>query len=206
MDGNEIATMLCHGCGKQIKFPESKIGKAAKCPGCATVLTLRNDAELSDSKPLANAIAPAVQQRTSASKPPEKQSGSGKVFMIVGGSFFGLFLLCCGCGGLVALFDDSEPSSDVALDNVVPGKESSESSSFEVVSSPSLTKETFDLCQTGMSYDQVVAIVGPPESTLSETDIGGIRTIMYQWKGGFVANANMTFQDGKLVSKAQFGL
>lgn len=29
---------------------------------------------------------------------------------------------------------------------------------------------------------------------------------MYQWGGGFGANMNAIFQNGKLVQKAQFGL
>jgi hypothetical protein len=57
-----------------------------------------------------------------------------------------------------------------------------------------------------MSYDEVIEIVGKPDSLMSENEIAGYHTAMYMWKGGFVANANMTFQNGKLVSKAQFGL
>lgn len=69
-----------------------------------------------------------------------------------------------------------------------------------------LTRETFDRCRTGMTYDEVVAIVGPPDSLMAENEIGNLRTVVYMWKGGIMANANMTFQNGKLVSKAQFGL
>lgn len=74
------------------------------------------------------------------------------------------------------------------------------------VNAPGMRKETYSQCQTGMTYSEVIAIVGPPDEELSQSSIGGIETAMYQWRGGIVANANMTFQDGVLVTKAQFGL
>jgi hypothetical protein len=71
---------------------------------------------------------------------------------------------------------------------------------------PQMTMANFNRCRPGMTYDQVVSIVGPPNEVLSENQIANIHTVMYSWKAGIVANANMTFQNGKLVSKAQFGL
>lgn len=76
----------------------------------------------------------------------------------------------------------------------------------EIPAGPSLTAASFAQCRPGMTFDEVVAIVGEPDQLMSENELSGFHTAMYMWKGGFVANANMTFQDGKLVSKAQFGL
>lgn len=83
--------------------------------------------------------------------------------------------------------------------------------------SPAATPETtapesgvtlagFQKIKTGMTYKQVVEVLGKEGELLSESDIAGIKTEMYQWKAGFPANMNATFQRGKLVSKAQFGL
>jgi hypothetical protein len=58
----------------------------------------------------------------------------------------------------------------------------------------------------GMTYEEVVAIVGPPSELVSSSQIGDIQIKMYQWNAGIVANANAMFQDGKMISKAQFGL
>lgn len=71
-----------------------------------------------------------------------------------------------------------------------------------------ITKAEFEQVQTGMSYEDVVAIVGTEGEVSSESEIGGITTKMYTWKGesGIGANANMTFQNNELKSKAQFGL
>ncbi|MBA4121333.1 MAG: hypothetical protein H0X72_02570 [Acidobacteria bacterium] len=58
-----------------------------------------------------------------------------------------------------------------------------------------------------MKYSEAVKILGSRGEVLSESGIGGTKTIMYQWNGeGFGANMNAMFQNGKLVSKAQFGL
>ncbi len=61
--------------------------------------------------------------------------------------------------------------------------------------------------KTGMTYPQVVEILGKEGTELSSNEIGGYRTVMYQWEGeGFAANMNAMFQNGKMIQKAQFGL
>ncbi|WP_309479061.1 DUF3862 domain-containing protein [Brevibacillus agri] len=73
-----------------------------------------------------------------------------------------------------------------------------------------MSKAEFDKIQNGMSYEEVVAIVGGPGEMLSETGTKGDQfyTVMYAWEGegGFGANANAMFQGGKMISKSQFGL
>jgi outer membrane protein assembly factor BamE (lipoprotein component of BamABCDE complex) len=72
-----------------------------------------------------------------------------------------------------------------------------------------LTKEKFDKITDGMTYDQVKAIVGNDGELLSESGDKGTQfyTEMYQFKtDGFLSNAMMTFQGGKLINKAQVGL
>lgn len=76
----------------------------------------------------------------------------------------------------------------------------------EAPAAPKLTAETYGRVHEGMTYGEVVEIVGPPDSEMASSNIGDIQTVVYSWKGGWAANANMTFQNGKLVSKAQFGL
>ncbi|EMI19026.1 hypothetical protein RMSM_04049 [Rhodopirellula maiorica SM1] len=69
-----------------------------------------------------------------------------------------------------------------------------------------LTKVTWANVREGMTYNEVIAIIGPPSEELSSSEIGGIRTVMYKWDGVFLANANAMFQNGKLITKAQYGL
>ena len=75
---------------------------------------------------------------------------------------------------------------------------------------PGISKEEFDKIKNGMTYKEVVEIIGGEGEVLSEVGEEGSQfyTIMYSFDGesGFGANANFTFQSGKLMSKAQFGL
>lgn len=78
----------------------------------------------------------------------------------------------------------------------------------EPVNDPRITAAEFAAIRPGMTPAQVEAIVGSPGELMSENEMAGIHTFMVQWEGdgGFGANANAMFQDGKLIQKAQFGL
>lgn len=72
-----------------------------------------------------------------------------------------------------------------------------------------ITIEEFNEIETGMTYDEVVKIIGSEGELTSQVDIGEyeFRTELYVWYGLTPgANANVTFQGGKVVAKAQFGL
>jgi hypothetical protein len=73
-----------------------------------------------------------------------------------------------------------------------------------------VTLNEFNQIQNGMSYEEVVAIIGGEGNLLSESGEKGSEfyTVMYDYKGegSFGANANFMFQSGKLQNKAQFGL
>lgn len=72
-----------------------------------------------------------------------------------------------------------------------------------------VTMAGFNALENGMSYEDAAAILGRAGEKLSESELGGVRTVMYQWKadrGSLGANMNAMFQDGKLILKAQAGL
>lgn len=74
---------------------------------------------------------------------------------------------------------------------------------------PTITKEEFEQVQNGMTYDEVTKIIGGPGEIMSEVGTKGDQfyTVIYMYKGESLgANANLTFQGGKLNAKAQFGL
>lgn len=78
---------------------------------------------------------------------------------------------------------------------------------------PTMSKAEFDKLESGMTYDEATAIIGGPGEVVSESGKKGgtdleIHTVMLQYKGegGVGANANLMFQDEKLVNKAQMGL
>ncbi|MBP3705784.1 MAG: DUF3862 domain-containing protein [Clostridia bacterium] len=78
-------------------------------------------------------------------------------------------------------------------------------------SEASISLEEFNKIETGMTYKEVCDIVGGEGTIASSVDVGigdEYKTEIYQWTGdgSIGANANVTFQAGKVVSKAQIGL
>ena len=78
-------------------------------------------------------------------------------------------------------------------------------------SEASISLEEFNKIETGMTYDEVCEIVGGEGTLGSSVDVGignEYKTEIYQWTGdgAIGANANVTFQGGEVVSKAQVGL
>lgn len=71
---------------------------------------------------------------------------------------------------------------------------------------PRLTKAKYDAVTTGMTYSEVVAVIGFAGEELSRVEIAGATTVMYGWQNPDGSNMNATFQRGTLVAKAQFGL
>ncbi len=87
---------------------------------------------------------------------------------------------------------------------------SNNTSSGNKKESNKITLEKFNKIETGMTYEQVVEIIGEEGTIISETDITGdgeYHTAMYYWYAeNGISNANVTIQRGKVVSKAQIGL
>lgn len=76
---------------------------------------------------------------------------------------------------------------------------------------PTITMAEYNQIETGMTYFQVCDIIGGYGEVLSEVDLGigsEYATEIYMWEGEGItgANANVTFQGGKVTAKAQFGL
>lgn len=71
---------------------------------------------------------------------------------------------------------------------------------------PIVTKAEYDQLAEGMSYEQVITIIGKSGKELSRSDLGDISTVMYSWANSDGSNMNAIFQNGSLVNKAQMGL
>jgi len=113
----------------------------------------------------------------------------------------------CGIVGIIlivlviigAMIDGGKTNTVVA-----PGGSGSETAASDA--GPALTMDGYNRVKNGMTFDQVVAIVGKPSQELSRNEMAGTETVMYQWDGSIGANMNAMFQNGKPVQKAQFGL
>lgn len=72
-----------------------------------------------------------------------------------------------------------------------------------------ITAAEFAAIQAGMTVAQVRGIVGGPGTVMAETTIAGFTGLVLGWTGeggSLGANAIVQFQDGVVITKAQFGL
>ncbi|AVK84462.1 hypothetical protein C3943_13215 [Lysinibacillus sp. B2A1] len=72
-----------------------------------------------------------------------------------------------------------------------------------------LTEEKFKQIKEGMTYEEVVKIVGAEGKVLSETGSAGEphHTVMYEFEtDGVLSSSTMMFQGGKLINKTQVGV
>ena len=71
-----------------------------------------------------------------------------------------------------------------------------------------VTLKQYKEIEPGMTKEEVFAILGEPDQELSKTEIAGHTGAMYMWVGRYEdgGNMNVLFQDGRVVTKAQFML
>lgn len=102
-------------------------------------------------------------------------------------------------------------ATEAPTEEIVPTAEAATEAPTEApapADSTGVNLANFNRIQNGMTYEEVVAILGEEGTVLSETDIAGIKTVMYQWfgTGSLGANMNAMFQNGAMIQKSQFGL
>lgn len=104
-------------------------------------------------------------------------------------------------GGNGTDVESTTPEEDLGVEQAAPA---------QPINSPKMSMSEFNQIQNGMSYEQVVQIVGGPGEKISEAGSPGqaYYTVAYMWEGegSMGANANCMFQGGALATKAQFGL
>ena len=71
-----------------------------------------------------------------------------------------------------------------------------------------ITMSEYNQIKTGMTYEEVINIVGSPGEVSIQSESGGFNLTMITWYGNGTAgsNANVSFQNGKVMGKAQVGL
>ena len=81
------------------------------------------------------------------------------------------------------------------------------SESYQEEKASYATMEKFNHIQTGMSYDDVVSIMGSEGELSSESEVEGYKTQIYVWyaMNGY-SNILVIIQDGAVSSKSQNGL
>lgn len=141
--------------------------------------------------------------------PPEKPKMKNSLLILL--IVVGCVVLSCGLCGVIAMFTPDR-KEEKAQTQATPKQAPSAPTAAPVPKATAapetgaVTMANFNKLKTGMSYRQVVAILGSEGEVLSENEIAGTRTVMYQWKAGYLANMNAMFQNDKLISKTQLGL
>ena len=69
-----------------------------------------------------------------------------------------------------------------------------------------LTRDKYDQITDGMSYQQVVEIIGREGNELSSAGDGEYKAVTYEWQNFSGSNAIIEFQGDKVMAKAQNGL
>lgn len=116
-----------------------------------------------------------------------------------------------GCGSTQSSVTDTG-SSDAEVATEAPVEEVTEIPTEAVTEAPKndakITLEEYNKIENGMSYDEVVSIVGSPGTENVSSGSGSYTIKMYSWEGnGMIgSNANVTFTNGSVSGKAQFGL
>ena len=66
-----------------------------------------------------------------------------------------------------------------------------------------VTAEAFGHVEEGMTYAQVVEIVGAEGTETGQSTLAGTTTVLYQWANPDSSNMSATFQNGVLIGKTQ---
>lgn len=115
---------------------------------------------------------------------------------------------CVACVAVLGVVGSQQPKTGYSSSSgYSSGTSSGTSSTTTTTVSSGVTMANYNKLRDGITYAQAVAILGKEGTEISSNNIAGIKTVMYEWKGdGWGTNMNAMFQDGKLISKAQFGL
>lgn len=216
-----MALIKCHECGKEIS------DQATACPNCGRPI-------INNYQPVNYNVNAQTQAPNSSAAAPaqKKESPLGIVGMLISLLFcFPLFpivglILCaialkdnkhksvCGIIGIVisiitlvisvviTFSPDSGDTGRTPASSIV-----SQSSAPTPKPDTYITMAEFNAIESGMSYAEVVEIVGCEGTLMSSVDLMGINTSIYCWYGkDGISNANVTFQGDAVMGKAQIGL
>lgn len=168
---------------------------------------------------------PGPMQPSPKGLPPKRPKDNKRILLVVICVVVGLFII----GGIISAVSSQKkattPTNETDIKETTPSEDITETSpSAPTTTSPppaptpapapvnssTMSLAEFQAIQSGMTYEQVVQIVGGPGEIMSESGSPGeaYYTVMYTWEGEGTlgANANCIFQGGALMNKAQFGL
>jgi len=235
--GVEMITYQCPHCGKTLQIPEEYAGKSGKCNHCGQPITVpRNSFDFEEPIAPTPPPMPAVNTPQIADAQPSKQTTPQRTDLASKIGNLGLGMIGCGClilalpvvavvgivfMGAVGVATDPNvgtqptPSQPVNASPMPVTRQSTPRQTRRVepqdkAAHEGITLAKFNKLTNGMSYRQVVAILGKEGTVMSTNTLPGINgnltTTMYSWDAGFMASMTAMFQNDRLMSKSQLGL
>lgn len=105
--------------------------------------------------------------------------------------FIGIIVLFIGIGAIIS----SDQNSTTQTENNI------------TVTQEKVTLEKFNNIETGMTYQQVVDIIGEEGKLSTESAYGDQSMQIYYWYStNGISNATVSFMNGKVTAKSQIGL
>lgn len=130
--------------------------------------------------------------------------------LVVGGFIAILLLIGLVVGGWVYIDRESRKTTQNEEQKKTehPNENKSNSTPADKTSEKTagVTLANFNKISTGMTYEQVVEILGSKGKVMIEKEISGTKNIVYIWEGEPLTNITAMFIKGKLNSKNQIGL
>lgn len=155
-----------------------------------------------------NQTSPNTNYTFSSNEPKKERWGCAVYFLLAIIVVFFLLIL-------PSFFGNSSSSDEPASSNQTNSQSQQENATQQTPKEGSkpkddglITYEEYSKIQSDMTYNEVVEIVGSYGYEMSRVELSGYQTVIVAWdgKGSVGANANVTFQNGKVIAKAQFGL
>ncbi len=109
-----------------------------------------------------------------------------------------------GCS-MLSKKDEKIATPTPAADSSTTTKESPKSDSTSS-DSASLSMEKYDKIKNGMSYDEVVEVLGSKGTESRSSTVGKIELKSFKWEGDKFQRVYVNFRDDKVNSKSQSGL
>lgn len=118
-------------------------------------------------------------------------------------------VLGCSLGDLGSKSDEAPtpvPDAEDAEKTETKTDSSGDSTSTSSTGKGSITLDSFSKMKNGMTYEEVVKILGKEGEETSSSTIGKYELKSYKWEGEKSARISASFRNNELRSKSQFGL
>ena len=183
----------CPYCGCLVNNDPAFAGRRVQCPGCRQLFQM-----------------PGIYAAPVGPPGTPRKGFPVWAWVLCGGAV--ALALCCGVGQIVTPRDDQDVAPiDEAVEHVDEPAQAVDDPDepVEAKRSGRATMADYQRIRNGMSRAEVEDILGPGEEMSSNVVMAGteyeVQTVMCSWSG-FGWSVNVTLQNDKVMSKAQFGL